>query len=52
MGPTFAERDAFWVMGILERFTPETEDFVGIWKRYMARRDEIEALSRALGALA
>ena len=49
MEPTFVERDGFTVMGIMERFTPETEDFDGIWKRYMARHKEIEALSDAKG---
>ena len=35
MDPTLLDRDAFTVMGIQERFTPDTEDFSGIWKRYM-----------------
>lgn len=49
MEPKIVERDRFTVMGIQERFTPETEDFVGIWKRYMVRHREIEALSDAKG---
>ena len=27
MEPTFVDREAFTVMGVQERFTPETEDF-------------------------
>ena len=49
MEPTFVDREAFTVMGIQERFTPETEDFEGIWKRYMAHHKAIEALSDAQG---
>jgi predicted transcriptional regulator YdeE len=49
MEPQFVERDAFTVMGVQERFTPETEDFEGIWKRYMAHHKAIEALSDAQG---
>jgi len=45
MEPTFADRQPFMVMGIQERFTQETEDFEGIWKRYMAFHDQIHPLS-------
>ena len=49
MEPAFVDRAAFTVMGLQERFTPETEDFEGIWKRYMAHHKTIEALSDAKG---
>ena len=45
MEPTFVDRKAFTVMGVQERFTQETEDFEGIWKRYMAYHDQIHPLS-------
>jgi AraC family transcriptional regulator len=45
MEPKFVDRDAFTVMGVQERFTPETEDFEGIWKRYMAFHERIAPLS-------
>ena len=45
MQPTFLDREAFTVMGVQERFTPETEDFEGIWKRYMAHHDQVHPLS-------
>ena len=45
MEPTFVDRHAFTVMGVQERFTPETEDFEGIWKRYMAYHDQVGPLS-------
>ena len=41
MEPRFVERDAFTVLGVQERFTPETEDFEGIWKRFMRFHDQI-----------
>lgn len=43
MEPKIVEREGFTVMGTMERFTPETEDFEGVWKRYMTRHKEIEA---------
>ncbi len=49
MEPKFVEREAVVVMGTQERVTPQTADFEGIWKRYMARHDEIEKLSDAEG---
>ena len=42
MEPTFVDREAFTVMGLQERFTPDTEDFEGIWKRFMAFHDQIQ----------
>ena len=45
MGPTFLDRNAFTVMGVQEWFTQETEDFEGIWKRYMAHHDQSHPLS-------
>ena len=41
MDPRSVDRRAFTVMGIQERFTPENEDFEGIWKRSMAFHDQI-----------
>ena len=45
MEPTLTDCEPFTVMGVQERFTPETEDFQGIWKRYMAHHDQIHPLS-------
>ena len=42
MEPRLTDRDAFTVMGLQEHFTPETEDFEGIWKRFMAYHDQIQ----------
>jgi predicted transcriptional regulator YdeE len=39
--PKFIDRNAFTVMGLQESFTPETEDFEGIWKRFMRYHDQI-----------
>jgi predicted transcriptional regulator YdeE len=43
--PTFVDREAFSVLGLQEHFTRGTEDFEGIWKRFMAYHDEIAAHS-------
>jgi predicted transcriptional regulator YdeE len=45
MAPAFVDRAAFTVMGLQERFTRETEDFEGIWKRYMTYHDQVQPLS-------
>ena len=41
MEPKIVEREAFCVLGLQERFTPDTEDFEGIWKRFMQHHDRI-----------
>ena len=46
MEPRFVERDAFTVLGLQERFTPQTEDFEGIWKRFMRFHDQIHPTTR------
>jgi len=43
--PTFVDREAFTVLGLQEHFMPETGDFEGIWKRFMAYHDQIAAHS-------
>ena len=45
MEPEIIELEAFTVLGLMERFTSETEDFEGIWKRFMQYHDQIHALS-------
>lgn len=45
MEPKIAERDAFTVLGLQERFTPDNEDHEGIWKRFMAHHDLLHGLS-------
>ena len=42
MQPKIVQRDAFCVLGLQERFTPETEDFEGIWQRFMQYHDRIQ----------
>ena len=51
MEPTFVVRDAFTVVGLQERFTPEKDGtfFKDIWKQYMAHQKTIESLSDAKG---
>jgi predicted transcriptional regulator YdeE len=38
-------KPAFTLLGLMERFTPDNEDFEGIWKRFMEHYDPIHALS-------
>jgi len=45
MDPKMVTRDAFTVMGLMECFTHNAEDFEGIWKRFMAYQDQIQPLS-------
>jgi predicted transcriptional regulator YdeE len=45
MEPNIVTREAFTVLGFQERFTSETEDFEGVWNRFMAFHNEISALS-------
>ena len=35
MEPRIIQQEAFTLLGLQERFTPENEDFEGIWKRFM-----------------
>ena len=45
MTPEFAVREKLKVMGLMEHFTPENEDYEGIWKRYMAYHDQVSSSS-------
>ena len=45
MEPKIVTREAFTVLGLQERFTSETEDFEGIWNRFMSYHNQISALS-------
>jgi predicted transcriptional regulator YdeE len=45
MEPQVVELEAFAILGLMERFMPEKEDFEGIWKRFMAYHDQIHPLS-------
>jgi predicted transcriptional regulator YdeE len=45
MEPKFESRETFTVLGLQERFTSETEDFEGVWNRFMSYHNEINALS-------
>ena len=45
MEPTIVHKETFALLGLQECFTPETADFEGIWKRYMAYHDQIQAQS-------
>jgi len=38
-------REPFGVLGVMERFNDDEEDVGAVWKRCMARHDQIEALS-------
>jgi predicted transcriptional regulator YdeE len=42
MEPTMAQREAFTVLGLQERFTPENEDHQGIWQRFTRFHDQIQ----------
>jgi AraC family transcriptional regulator len=45
MEPKIGMREAFTVLGLLERMGPEEGDYEGIWKRYMAYYPQIAHLS-------
>jgi len=45
MEPKMVTRDAFTLMGVMERFAHGNEDFEGIWKRFMRYHDQIQPLS-------
>lgn len=45
MKPEFTTRKALTVLGLMEHFAPENEDYEGIWKRFMAYHDQISCLS-------
>lgn len=45
MEPRIVYREAFNVLGLQERFTPNSEDHEGIWERFMAHHERIKALS-------
>jgi predicted transcriptional regulator YdeE len=38
-------KQSFVLLGLQERFAPETEDYEGIWKRFMAYHRQIQPLS-------
>jgi hypothetical protein len=42
VGRVVLARDAFTVMGPMERFTPGNEDCAGNWKRFMEYDDRIQ----------
>ena len=41
MEPRIIQQEAFTLLGLQERFTPENEDFQGIWKRFMQYESQI-----------
>lgn len=45
MVPEFAARKEIIVLGLMEHFTSENEDYEGIWKRYMTYHGGISSLS-------
>ena len=42
MEPEIIHQEAFTLLGLQERFTPENEDHEGIWKRFMQYHNQIE----------
>lgn len=42
MEPKIVHKEAFALLGLQERFTPENEDFEGIWKRFMKYAGQIQ----------
>lgn len=45
MEPRIVTRDAFTVMGPMERFTDKNEDVGSLWGRFMSHRDSIQPYS-------
>ena len=45
MEPKIIHKQALTILGLQERFTPDYEDFQGIWKRFMQYHDQIKAYS-------
>ena len=45
MEPEIMRKEAFTLLGLQERFTPDNEDHEGIWKRFMKYHDQIQAFS-------
>ncbi|MBD3183905.1 hypothetical protein GF312_16595 [Candidatus Poribacteria bacterium] len=45
MKPEFKNRKAINVLGLMEYFTPDNEDYEGIWKRFMAYHGKINNFS-------
>jgi len=43
--PKIVTRDAFSVIGLMDRFTDEDGDVGGLWNRFMSFHDQIQPLS-------
>jgi len=42
MAPKIIHKETFTLLGLQERFTPASEDFEGIWKRFMQYESQIQ----------
>lgn len=45
MEPKIIHKETFTLLGLQERFSPDNEDFEGIWKRFMRYHDRIQTFS-------
>jgi AraC family transcriptional regulator len=45
MEPRIIHRETFALLGLVERFSHDEDDFEGIWKRFMRYHNQIQALS-------
>ena len=45
MKPKIIDRESFTILGLQECFTPDHQDFPGIWKRFMKYHDSIVEFS-------
>ncbi len=45
MEPRFIHKGPFHLLGLQQRFSPDNEDFQGIWKRFMKYHNQIQGLS-------
>jgi AraC family transcriptional regulator len=49
MQPRIVDREAFTVMGVIERFASAAESFGELWERFMEYHDQIQLLSTDQG---